>query len=156
MTVKSLSSRVQLFATPCRLQPTRLLCQWDFPGKSTGVGYVSVTILNLFILRYSLLLFCFTLPFSFLSFFPPHSTAHGFPFNEARALSLKFWSNRECQATRNINQSDVSQRSASQHQDLALSNCLQPPLLETSGQTTSKTGKKAYPSKKKKRKRKMK
>ena len=23
---------------PCGLQPTRLLCPWDFPGKSTGVG----------------------------------------------------------------------------------------------------------------------
>ena len=23
---------------PHRLQPTRLLCPWDFPGKSTGVG----------------------------------------------------------------------------------------------------------------------
>ena len=34
--VKSLS-RIQLFA-PHGLQPTRLLCRWDFPGKSTGVG----------------------------------------------------------------------------------------------------------------------
>ena len=31
--VKSLRC-VRLFATP----PTRLLCPWDFPGKSTGVG----------------------------------------------------------------------------------------------------------------------
>ena len=23
---------------PHELQPTRLLCPWDFPGKSTGVG----------------------------------------------------------------------------------------------------------------------
>ena len=23
---------------PKRLQPTRLLCSWDFPGKNTGVG----------------------------------------------------------------------------------------------------------------------
>ena len=23
---------------PCGLQPTRLLCPWDFPGKDTGVG----------------------------------------------------------------------------------------------------------------------
>ena len=23
---------------PCRLQPTRLLCPWDFPGMNTGVG----------------------------------------------------------------------------------------------------------------------
>ena len=34
--VKSLSC-VRLFATH-GLQPTRLLCPWDFPGKSTGVG----------------------------------------------------------------------------------------------------------------------
>ena len=34
--VKSLS-RVRLLATP-GLQPTRLLCPWDFPGKNTGVG----------------------------------------------------------------------------------------------------------------------
>ena len=34
--VKSLSP-VRLWATH-GLQPTRLLCPWDFPGKSTGVG----------------------------------------------------------------------------------------------------------------------
>ena len=34
--VKSLS-RVRL-ERPHGLQPTRLLCPWDFPGKSTGVG----------------------------------------------------------------------------------------------------------------------
>ena len=32
-----LLSRVQLFATH-GLQPSRLLCPWDFPGKNTGVG----------------------------------------------------------------------------------------------------------------------
>ena len=26
------------YLRPHRLQPTRLLCPWDFPGKSTGVG----------------------------------------------------------------------------------------------------------------------
>ena len=31
-------SCVRLFATPVdRLQPTSLLCPWDFPGKNTGV-----------------------------------------------------------------------------------------------------------------------
>ena len=35
--VKSLSC-VRLLTTPW-LQPTRLLCPWDFPGKSTGVSY---------------------------------------------------------------------------------------------------------------------
>ena len=34
--VKSLS-HVWLLVTPSRLQPTRLLRPWDFPGKSTGV-----------------------------------------------------------------------------------------------------------------------
>ena len=29
---------VQLFATPWTIAPTRLLCPWDSPGKSTGVG----------------------------------------------------------------------------------------------------------------------
>ena len=27
---------------PHGLQPTRLLCPWDFPGKSTGVGKMSL------------------------------------------------------------------------------------------------------------------
>ena len=36
MKVKSLS-HVRL-SEPHGLQPTRLLCPWDFPGKSTGVG----------------------------------------------------------------------------------------------------------------------
>ena len=35
--MKSLS-RVQLFVTPWTLACTRLLCPWDFLGKSTGVG----------------------------------------------------------------------------------------------------------------------
>ena len=26
---------------PHGLQPTRLLCPWDFPGKSTGVGAIA-------------------------------------------------------------------------------------------------------------------
>ena len=42
MKVKSESEVVQLCLTLCNLvdcmQPTRLLCPWDFPGKSTGVG----------------------------------------------------------------------------------------------------------------------
>ena len=35
--VKSLSC-VRLFATPWTVLPARLLCPWDFPGKSTGVA----------------------------------------------------------------------------------------------------------------------
>ena len=31
--------KVKLLSQPHGLQPTRLLCPWDFPGKSTGVGY---------------------------------------------------------------------------------------------------------------------
>ena len=34
--MKSLSLSDSLW--PCGLQPTRLLCPWDSPGKSTGVG----------------------------------------------------------------------------------------------------------------------
>ena len=33
---KSLQSCLTL--RPCRLQPARLLCPWDSPGKNTGVG----------------------------------------------------------------------------------------------------------------------
>ena len=28
----------QLFVTPWTVQPARLLCPWNFPGKNTGVG----------------------------------------------------------------------------------------------------------------------
>ena len=40
MKVKSESEAAQSYSTlrPHGLQPTRLLCPWDFPGKSTGVG----------------------------------------------------------------------------------------------------------------------
>ena len=31
--------KVTLLSRPHGLQPTRLLCPWDFPGKSTGVGW---------------------------------------------------------------------------------------------------------------------
>ena len=31
-----LLSHVRLFAIP--MDPTRLLCLWDFPGKNTGMG----------------------------------------------------------------------------------------------------------------------
>ena len=51
----------------------------------------------------------------------------------------------------NVNPSEVSQRFTSQHTDSALPNHLEIPLLETSGQTTIKTGTKSYPSKKKKK-----
>ena len=35
---KGSHSVVSDFSRPHGLQPTRLLCPWDFPGKSTGVG----------------------------------------------------------------------------------------------------------------------
>ena len=44
----------------------------------------------------------------------------------------------------------LPRRSKSQHQDPALSNCLQTPVLDASGQTTSKRGIQPRPSKKKK------
>ena len=54
--------------------------------------------------------------------------------------------NRERQAPGNINWSEVPQRSSLQHQDPSLSNCLQTPVLDASGQTTSKTGIQPQPS----------
>ena len=98
----------------------------------------------------SLLLFCHCFLFSFSLLFS-FSTPHGLwdlgscasdqawaP--EAGALSPNCWNNREHQVPGNINWSEVSQRSTSQHQDLVLFNCLQTSLLETSGQITSETG----------------
>ena len=60
--------------------------------------------------------------------------------------SLNCWTNGECQAPGNINQSEVSQKSTSQYQDLALPSLLQTPLLETSVKTTNKTGTQSHPS----------
>ena len=56
------------------------------------------------------------------------------------APSPNRWTNGEPQTPGNINQSEDSRRSSSQHQDLALPNCLQTPVLDALGQTTSKTG----------------
>ena len=64
------------------------------------------------------------------------------------APSPNHWINREPQTPGNINRSEVSQRSSSRHQDLALPNCLQTPVLEASGQTTSMIGTQSHPSKK--------
>ena len=65
------------------------------------------------------------------------------------APSPNHWTNREPQTAGNIHRSEVPQRSSSQHQDPALSNSLQTPVQEASGQTTSKTGTQSHPSKKK-------
>ena len=62
------------------------------------------------------------------------------------------WTNREPQTPGCINHSETSQRSSSQHQDTALSNCLQTPVLDVSSQTTSKTGIQHHPSKKREKK----
>ena len=51
----------------------------------------------------------------------------------------------------NINSGEISQRSTFQHQDLALPNSLQTPVLETLGQIISKTGTQSHPKKEKKR-----
>ena len=64
------------------------------------------------------------------------------------APSLNHWTNREPQGPGNINWSEVSQRSSSQHQDPALPNSLQTPVLEASDQTTSKTGTQSHSLKK--------
>ena len=63
------------------------------------------------------------------------------------ALSPNRWTNREPQMPGNINRNEASRRSSSQHQDPALSNCLQTPVLDVSGQTTSKTVIQHHPSK---------
>ena len=64
------------------------------------------------------------------------------------AQSPNHWTNREPQTPGNIPWSEVSQRSSSWHQDPALPNNLQTPVLEASGQTTSKTRTQPHPSKK--------
>ena len=56
------------------------------------------------------------------------------------APSPNHWTNKEPQTPGNIHWSEVSRISSSQQQDPALPNSLQTPVLEASGQTTSKTG----------------
>ena len=63
------------------------------------------------------------------------------------APSLNCWTNTDPQNSGNISWSDAPWRSSSQHQDLALSNCLQTPVLDVSGQTASKTGIHHHPAK---------
>ena len=48
---------------PHGLQPTRLLCPWDFPGKSTGVGCHRLLHIPLFIEGYSIKHLSQTAPF---------------------------------------------------------------------------------------------
>ena len=55
-------------------------------------------------------------------------------------LSPSHWTNREIHPSGNMNQCELSQRSSSQHQDPAQSNCLKMPTLDTLGQTNSNTG----------------
>ena len=64
------------------------------------------------------------------------------------ALSPNHWTNREPQTPENISWSEASWKCSSQHQDPALSYCLQTPVLDVSGQT-SKTRIQHHPSKKK-------
>ena len=69
--------------------------------------------------------------------------------SEAKALAVgapnqNHWTNREPQTPGNIHQSEVSQSFSSQHQGPAVPNSLQTPLLEASGQTTSKKGTQSY------------
>ena len=119
---------------------------------------------------YSLTLYCFLsfflsflffsfLFFSFLFFFSAPRSLRDLG-SQARgqaqapvvgAPSPNRWINREPHTPGKINHSEASQRSSSQHQGPALSNCLQTPVLDASGQTTGKTGIQPQPSKKKKR-----
>ena len=68
-----------------------------------------------------------------------------------RVRSPSCWTTREIQAPGNINWCELSQLSSSQGQDPAPTNCQQAPLLESSGQTTSKTGTELHPSTKMRR-----
>ena len=63
--------------------------------------------------------------------------------------SPNHWINGEPQTPGNIHWSEVSWRSSSQHQDPALPNSIQTPVLEASGQTTCKTGTQSHSLKKK-------
>jgi len=68
---KSLQSCPTL-CDPMDLQPTRLLCPWDFPGKSTGVGVPSPSLLWSWVQKWtspSVTIISFFL-FSSLPFFP--------------------------------------------------------------------------------------
>ena len=38
LVVVKLLSLTWLFANPWTVEPTRLLCPWDFPGKNSGMG----------------------------------------------------------------------------------------------------------------------
>ena len=109
-----------------------------------------------------LILFCFLffdiVLLLFFFFFPAMPCSLQYLGSQARgwtqapvvgALSPNCWTNREPQTPGNINWSEASQRSSSQHQDPALSNCLQTPVVVASGRTTSKTGIQPHPSKKK-------
>ena len=66
------------------------------------------------------------------------------------APSPNDWPHREPQTPGNIHRSEVPRIYSSQHQDPALPNSLQTPVLEASGQTTSTTGTQSHSLKKKK------
>ena len=68
---------------------------------------------------------------------------------EVGALNPNHWTNRKPQTPGNIHWSEVPWRSSSQQQDPALHNSLQTPVLEASGQTTSKTGTQSHSLQKK-------
>ena len=59
---------------------------------------------------------------------------------------------KEPQTPGNIHRSEVSWRSSSRHQDPGLPNSLETPLLESSGQTISRTGTQSHSSKNKQKK----
>ena len=96
------------------------------------------------------------LTLSFFFFAPPwglqyhHSRAQGRAKAHAVGVQSPNHSNREPQTPWNIQQSEDSWSSSYQHRDPALHNSLQTPVLEASGQTTSKTGTQSHQSKNKK------
>ena len=111
--------------------------------KKSNLTHAALSLLKVELLR---IFFFFAMPCSLQDLGSQAGSWAWAPVVEV--LSPNHWTNRVPQTPGNINQSEVSWRSLSQHQDLALPNCLQIPVLEASGQTTSKTGTQPHPSKK--------
>ena len=70
---------VQLFVIPWTIQPTRLLCPWDLPGRNTGVGCHAL-LQGIFLTQGSnpRLLFFLHWQAASLSLVPPRSSFEGY------------------------------------------------------------------------------
>ena len=104
-----------------------------------------------FVFAFAIFLFFFCLFLSFFFFlfslvvlhglWTLDSLARGWAWaSGVGALSPGCWAAREFLGPGNIKQHTLSERYTSQHQDPAPTNCQQAPVMDTSHQTTSKTG----------------